>query len=649
MDRRKPLGLYLIRIFFLGIFPALLIFCTVASVIGYGIINHQISDKSRLLTKVLTQSFESFQSNTSRALGFIGNNLQQDNSLARGLYNPINLLLQTALSSYEYFNAILVLDKKGTVLVSVHSDFDLPGIDYSLQSFSNAEKDKFNWSLLSKSPETKKNSLALSVQVGEYVLVAILDLTPLEKIFDATLDPGSEMLILTDKTGLVIARNHSKKASANAVDRDHFAWMPKQVDQEFFETQRVSNSEGLLEVQTFSLGVSKVLMHLVRDQNVLFQGLRTYLAAIGLVFLILVVIVSGLVFPLFRLMSDQLKDIVLAITSISDGRQGKIALAGEIEEFYQLGAQVNRMLATLHSREGRILELNLSLESKVRARTGELEDKNKELSEALINLKSTQDQLLLSEKMATVGQLVAGVAHEISTPVGVGLTAATYLESKVQTVNKAFVAGALSKKDFEAFIQTVKESSHIVARNLERASDLIGSFKQVAVDHSTDDLRTFDVKAYCEEVVRNIRPALKHRPIEVQVLIEDGIRIMSFPGGFSHILTNLIMNSLIHGYDPQQAGIIKISASMDDDYFTLIYCDDGKGITPAIKDKVFEPFFTTRRNEGSSGLGMHIVHNIVSNQLKGSLDLQSALDHGMTVTITIPAHECRVSSNREKL
>lgn len=278
------------------------------------------------------------------------------------------------------------------------------------------------------------------------------------------------------------------------------------------------------------------------------------------------------------------------------------------------------------------------LEQKIEQRTQELENKNGELSNTLGQLQSTQQQLVESEKMASLGGLVAGVAHEINTPVGIGITAISHLEEKVQEFSRLYGDGKMKRSDLEKFLEASRQSTTIITTNLNRAAELIQSFKQVAVDQSSEDIRNFKMSEYIHEILISLRPKLKRTKHKINVECNDHLEVSTYAGAFSQVLTNLIMNSIIHAYGEEDEGHIGVEIKDEGDKVHLVYSDDGKGIPADNLKKIFEPFFTTKRGQGGSGLGLHIIYNIVTQKMNGTIDCQSTVGEGTTFTIIIPKH-----------
>jgi PAS domain S-box-containing protein len=299
-------------------------------------------------------------------------------------------------------------------------------------------------------------------------------------------------------------------------------------------------------------------------------------------------------------------------------------------------ASFSRDITAQRESEETIRRMNESLELRVHERTSQLEAANAELTKTLEQLTNAHKQLVESEKMASLGGLVAGVAHEINTPVGIGVTAASHLEVKTRAILDEYKAGGLKRARLEEFLDVCDESTRMILSNLKRAAELIRSFKQVAVDRSTEDRRKFKLRAYLDEVLLSLRPHLKKTEHSVAVICDPELTMDSYPGALSQIITNLVMNSLVHAFDPGTAGSITILASQKGHDVELIYVDNGKGIAPEHLDKIFEPFYTTRRGRGGTGLGLHILYNLVTQQMHGSVRCESVPGQGTTFTLLLP-------------
>jgi predicted ATPase/signal transduction histidine kinase len=274
-------------------------------------------------------------------------------------------------------------------------------------------------------------------------------------------------------------------------------------------------------------------------------------------------------------------------------------------------------------------ELYNSLETKVEQRTIELSNKNRELQQA-------QKQLVESEKMASLGQLVAGVAHEINTPIGVSFTAATHFAKQTQNMMKVFQSGQIKKSDMTEYLSVAGETNDQLIANLSRASKLIQSFKQVAVDQSFDAPRQFELADYLNELILSLAPAVRKSGHTTNLSCPAGIVMKGYPGALAQVITNLIMNALAHAFEGIQNGTITISAKQFGDHIELTCQDNGVGIPDDILPKIFDPFFTTRRSSGGSGLGLHIAYNLVSQKLHGRIGCDSKVGAGTKFWLSLP-------------
>ena len=283
--------------------------------------------------------------------------------------------------------------------------------------------------------------------------------------------------------------------------------------------------------------------------------------------------------------------------------------------------------------------LNRELESRVRERTEDLHRANRDLQRSFDDLRQAQEQLVNSEKMAALGGLVAGVAHEINTPLGIGVTAASHLEQETKRLGQQLEDGTLTRESLAAFRQLALESAQLILRNLMRADKLVRSFKQVAVDQSNEDRRKIDLDVYLQEILTSLAPALKKTPFRIRADCPEGFVLDTYPGAIYQIVANLVMNSLLHGFRDRTEGRIEMDARREGDEVVLDYRDDGRGMPEEVRRRIFEPFFTTRRGEGGSGLGMHIVWNLATQRLGGTIACESEPERGTHFQLRIPAPE----------
>lgn len=309
-----------------------------------------------------------------------------------------------------------------------------------------------------------------------------------------------------------------------------------------------------------------------------------------------------------------------------------------------MSAALRERIAQLEHSELRLSEakrdlkdLNVSLESRVSERSAALERANADLSAALSTLQRTQVELLASEKMASLGSLVAGIAHELNTPIGNSLLASTSLRDRVEEFERHVAAGALRRSELITHLEEVRTASQLISHSLHKAAELISSFKQIAVDQTNDQRREFDLQEAVRDTIATYTPRLRRAGCEAVLDIPEGLRFDSYPGGLYQVLNNLMNNALNHAFEAGQSGTITVHAeAAADGMVVLTFSDDGAGMADDVLRRVFDPFFTTRMGQGGTGLGMHIVYNIVNAVLGGRITVSSAPGAGTSVRMLLP-------------
>jgi signal transduction histidine kinase len=282
----------------------------------------------------------------------------------------------------------------------------------------------------------------------------------------------------------------------------------------------------------------------------------------------------------------------------------------------------SQILALANEEKGRLLE--------------EIRFSEQNLRKTLEQLEHTQDQLIQSKKMAALGQLVAGVAHEINTPIGIALTAISYLAEQTSEFDATYGQGQMKKSTLEGYITTAQQSVQLVRNNIQRAAVLISSFKQVAVDQTSEIQRHFQMREFLTELLSSLNPEFRRSRHSILLECPEQIEMNSFPGALAQVVTNLVGNALKHAFDEDQNGTLRIEVVPKDAEVTLAVTDDGQGIPDDILPRIFDPFFTTKRSSGGTGLGLHIVYNLIQERLKGRIAVESIVGEGTRFTVTIP-------------
>jgi len=281
-------------------------------------------------------------------------------------------------------------------------------------------------------------------------------------------------------------------------------------------------------------------------------------------------------------------------------------------------------------------KLNDELEARVLHRTEELSQANQDISDTLAELRNTQQQLVEADRMAFLGGLVAGVAHEINTPVGTILTAITKLEEQQQHFSELCQQQRVSKKELLLFLKQIGSACKITIENINSAAELVANFKQVAVDQSSEECRTFLLAENLNSIVLSLQPKIKVTNLKVNIECDPALLILSYPGAFAQVITCLILNSIVHGFKPLQPGNILIKVEYSEHALDLYYSDDGVGLSSQGQEKLFEPFYTTIRGRGGSGLGGHIIYNLITQTLKGDVKVDKHFGEGFKLDIKLP-------------
>ena len=372
--------------------------------------------------------------------------------------------------------------------------------------------------------------------------------------------------------------------------------------------------------------------------------------AISVTFILIMLIVLNILFRPFNSVLELIKNSIkldkennsVNVTSMEYDLQNEFepiikALNNVYEDINSYTYQIEQQNKILQENKSEIETLNTELEKKVQERTKRLEQKSKDLETSLDQLQEASHKLVETEKMAALGHLVAVIAHEINTPIGICVTVSTTLQNNARTFKQSLDSGELLKSKLTRYTDNIIESSELIESNLKRVADLIHSFKSVAVDQSGDINREFDIKSYINDIFKTLNTKIKNTGYSVVQNVPEGIIIDSRPGALSQLITNLFMNAILHAFDGRSEGIIEILITdIDDDNLEIVFSDNGNGMSEEIMDSVFEAFYTTKRNAGGSGLGLYVVYNLVTQALNGTIKIESSTGKGTSFIIKIP-------------
>ena len=428
---------------------------------------------------------------------------------------------------------------------------------------------------------------------------------------------------ITDADGQELLRQIRIVNSAYSVNQDDFT--------ELIAEHKMEEARNLLRVDLYGYqnAYFELLDKLNRNQGDLMElsskeVARTYRTARNVMFALIgaaVLLSVGITFLISRSLLRQLggePDYAAAIAR-------EIAAGNLLSRIYIAENDQSSLLFVMAGMRDRLIE-----------RDNALHDVNRDLANSIEALKKMQEDLISNEKLAALGALVAGISHELNTPIGNGITAASTLIELTSVFARDAKSG-MTRSSLNSYIDNVTEASEILLRNLTRAGDLVLSFKQVAADREASQGRRFILYDLVEEILLMLRPDIKKDPYVVTLDIPKDIVMESYPGPLSQVIINLLNNAMLHGFDGRESGTVSISAiQANADQVEISVADDGKGISPENLKRIYDPFFTTKLGAGSSGLGLHITYNIVTRILAGRIRVVSALNMGTTFIISLP-------------
>ncbi|MCP3849692.1 MAG: DUF3365 domain-containing protein [Gammaproteobacteria bacterium] len=546
---------------------------------------------SMLLLSFLTLSYFNYQQATENA--------RQD------LYDQADKI-RNLLMAYLYTGQKVFIDHKLPVTEKTHGLLPASAVGEMSKIYSRWDKSGFSFNNVSDQPRNPENQAdALELEIMDYFRKN----DDKKTVFQSFTNNSGEKYYLYARPIWI------KKACLKCHDTRENA--PKTI-RERYDTAygyKIGDLRGLLSIKLPAKTIE------IRAWDTFIQNAKFQLITIIIIFLMVIVFIRQSIIRPLNLLSS-------AMSNVSQGNYSKRvdSLTGEFDTMQE---SFNYM--------GQELEKNQQeLENRVEKRTLELRQSNHELSTALSNLKTTQNQLIEKQKMAELGGLVAGVAHEINTPIGVGVTAASHLDVIVEKFRHKFENEGLTKSELEKYLQNTQESSAIILQNLDRAAELIRSFKQIAVDQSQDNHRCINVKEYVEGILFTLKPILTKTLHKIELITDDDIKIFCNPGQFSQVISNLFINAIKHAYNERDAGILSLEIKLVPKKVTFHFSDNGKGIPEHELTHIFTPFFTTARQNGGSGLGLSTVYNIITQNMNGTIRCESTEGQGTHFYFDIP-------------
>jgi two-component system NtrC family sensor kinase len=357
---------------------------------------------------------------------------------------------------------------------------------------------------------------------------------------------------------------------------------------------------------------------------------------------------AALLLWVLRLMAKRLTrplgELATVMSAAGAGQVGLRARLSGPSDIASMAQVFNEMMEQLEQREQELQQKNAELlqhaallEQRVEARTLSLTTAKLSAQEALEELKAAQARLVESEKLASLGRLVAGVAHELNTPLGNALTAASALVDRQRSTARALREQTLRKSELQAALDTNIDGNELVLNNVRRAADIIRNFKQLAIDQTTEMRRGFALDVVLQEVLSSVRPMVRHTPYRIATDLAPDLAMDSFPGPLGQVITNIVQNAVVHGFEGREQGVLTVHCMAHGEQRVRIVCsDDGVGMDEEVRARMFDAFFTTKLGRGGSGLGMQIVHNIVTALLGGAIEVDSGVGAGTRIILTLP-------------
>ncbi len=607
-----------------------------------GVISHSlntISNKGILYTERILNSVEK----QIRILSFAAIDADQKQRI---------FLMRQALYDNHLADAIYYLEPEGHVVeiaqivTSFIHEQEVKGNDFSNLPFYQSAKDSelIVWSEKFISPLTGEATIGVAFQHSGYVTIAEISIPRLiEDLRDLVTDTYTEAWIF-DRQGNLLA--DTEEDSGGIIDTagkmlltsDARTWKSAIPGFYTWHNQRLQLGSAVSE----KLGWRIV----ARSPSFLNNPLITTTIKDVLLLISISLIVAAIFTMLtLRRQSSAIKGLIDLSRKVVKGDQNLVWPVSNIREYNELSLALKTMLDKVRDRERTLINLNEQLEERVERRTGELASRNAELSQMLQTLRKTQEELIQSEKMASLGRLVAGVAHELNTPLGNSIMAISTVSHKTGDFSKSIEAG-ITKGELSSYLEDTQKGLQIAQRNLERTAELLTSFKQVANDQSSNLRRRFLLDQMLTELLQTLHPTLKRMPHALETDLNEGIYMDSYPGVLGQIMTNLINNAITHAWKEGEKGTLRLETKRREDQVIIKVIDNGSGIDDSIKRRVFDPFFTTNRDAGGTGLGLRIARNGAENILGGSLSFTSSTG-GTTFTLSIPVNAPVIEIERD--
>jgi C4-dicarboxylate-specific signal transduction histidine kinase len=566
--------------------------------------------------------------------------------------SPIGAAVQGAIAqlvdSNEAAESAYLLNSRGRVVAVAHAAHvvagssgaagsDRMGLDLSQsEAFRAPEKNRVRISPIFLSAVSDRPMIAVTGPLADGgLLVMELSLSRLTQNDAASSVSEGMQVLIVDSSGQVVADQDGQRARQSAM-------LPveamRQLGAERAATIRIDDQNVFASASPIAIGALDWRVIVMRPQSWVYGPINSIaiwtLTTSGVLLLLTIAILMWVTRRVAR-STELLRDHARGFEA------GEVPAPRDlgVKELADVDASLRAMAHTLTQRESLLRQANDVLERRVQERTQHLQASNSELEQAMLRLENTQAELVQAGKMAALGSMVAGVAHELNTPVGIARLAATTVVHSVEQFRLMVEGGKLTRSALAEHLAQTEEGALLIDRSLERAAGIVQAFKQVAVDQSSNRRRQFDLRQVIAENQLLLSPRLNQAKAQLTVRIDRPVEMVSYPGDLGQVLTNLIENVLVHGYADRDGGAIDIVVTQpDEDSVRIAVRDFGQGIPPDSLSRVFDPFFTTRLGQGGSGLGLSIAYSMVTRTLAGKITVESVHGQGATFTLDLPTH-----------
>lgn len=585
-----------------------------------------ITESNRLQSEIMLNSIDSFLER------FLENQKVELEKLLYYFENGEREIVSKNFTEFYGKNSAVIkvefVDYEGDIHYLLPYQKDFIGINRSgFALFDEVKRTREStWDKTEVSVQMKKSVIRLFLPGSDTIAIASLDLSQLIEPFRNFIQSDEFIFFLSDADGIYLVHSDEERVANREYNLDQDRWLSNYQGEILRVYQEKDDEKHLYSVEflqplNWCIGLYHDNSRFRKRQS---SQLIIILVSLGLLLIVLLFLVNTFGNQVFEVLTNIIRySRYQGADTVS--LEKKISKTNFIE-LDELRKNFNHLLSSIGEREKEIINLNSDLERKVEERT-------RKLKNSMNELENTRDQLIESEKMSAMGTLVAGVAHEVNTPLGVAFTGSSFAFNQLEYLEKSIASMDTEKS--KKHLDSLKESLILVTNNLKRSSNLVKNFKQISIDHVHQQIREINVRTYIEESLASLFPKVFLNRFSISIEGDDPL-IETYPALFTQVLTNLINNTALHAYAPKESGEIKIIIKNEESSVKIIYEDHGAGIDKKVIKKIFDPFYTTKRNLGGTGLGLSITYNLLHTALDGTIHCESAKGEYTRFILTLP-------------